>query len=106
MPRIAGSLRRTRAVAAVHATVRPRMMVLMAAVAAGIGCSGTGLPSPNADLNTGQALMDLNESIVQLREDNALIQAQVDSLRDVLARQDTVLRQIALQVGISVPPPR
>jgi hypothetical protein len=66
---------------------------------------GMGLPSPGSELNTGQALLELNEAMVQLREDNAVIQAQVDSLREVVARQDTTLRVLAAQSGVPVPPP-
>lgn len=77
--------------------------MVVAALVIAAGCSGTGLPSPGSELNTGNALIDLNESIVTLREDDANIQAQVDSLREVVARQDTLLRQIALQVGVPIP---
>ena len=78
---------------------------LLTAVVAVSACSGTGLPSPRGDLATGQAMLDLNESLVQLREENAMMQAQVDSLRSVVARQDTLIRQVAAQAGVVVPPP-
>lgn len=67
-----------------------------------LACSG--LPSPQSDLSTGQAMLDLNQSIVDLREDNAMMQAQIDSLRDVVARQDTMIRQMAAQAGVPIPP--
>jgi len=71
-----------------------------------LACSGPGLPSPGSELNTGQAILDLNEAFVTLREENAMMQAQIDSIRDVVVRQDTVIRQLALQAGVPVPPPR
>jgi hypothetical protein len=43
--------------------------------------------------------------LVQLRADNALLQAQIDSLRGVVAYQDTLVRQLAASAGLSVRPP-
>lgn len=80
-----------------------RLLAGAAALLAVVACSGTGFPSPQGELAQGQAMLDLNEAIIQLREDNAMIQAQVDSLRDVVARQDSVLRQLAVQAGIPIP---
>jgi hypothetical protein len=53
-------------------------------------------------MNTGQALLDLGGQLAQLREDNALLQNQIDSLRGALAYQDTVVRQLAAGAGISM----
>jgi hypothetical protein len=85
--------------------VKGRWLVTVLVVCASVAC-GTGLPSPQSEMATGQAMLDLNQQIVDLSETNAMMQAQVDSLRDVVARQDTVLRLIAAQVGVSVPPPQ
>jgi hypothetical protein len=43
--------------------------------------------------------------MVQFREDNALLQAQIDSLRGALAYQDTILRQVAAGAGIQMRAP-
>jgi len=37
---------------------------------------------------------------VSVREETALLQAQVDSLREQVARQDTVLRRLSSMAGI------
>jgi hypothetical protein len=83
-----------------------RMSLMAVGLLAVAGCDGSGLPSPRAELAAGQAMLDLNESIIQLREENAMVQAQVDSLAEVVARQDSLLRQVAAQSGIPLPPPR
>ena len=46
--------------------------------------------------------MDLGSLVFQLREENALLQTQTDSLRGAIAYQDTILRQIALTSGVSM----
>ncbi len=66
---------------------------------------GTSVPTPTSDLTSGQALVDLNAQLAQFREDNALLQAQIDSLRGAVAYQDTILRQVAAGAGISMRPP-
>jgi hypothetical protein len=86
-----------------------RRAVAALTVAAGLavtacGDGGGGLPSPRGDISTGQALLDIGDLVVQLREENAGLQAQIDSLRDVVVRQDTILRRLALQAGMPVPP--
>lgn len=69
------------------------------------GCSaGSGLPSTGTDVTSGQAMLDLSQNLVQLREDDALLQAQVDSLRGIVAYQDTVLRQLAGMAGVPMRP--
>lgn len=76
--------------------------VLLAVAAA--ACDGS-IPTPSNDLTTGQAFIDLNAQLVQFREDNALLQQQIDSLRNVTAYQDTIVRQLAAAAGISMRPP-
>lgn len=77
-------------------------------VAFGVGplvACETAIPTPTSDLTSGQALVDLNAQLAQFREDNALLQAQIDSLRGALAYQDTILRQVAAGAGIPMRPP-
>jgi hypothetical protein len=49
--------------------------------------------------------MDLGAAVSQLREDNALLQAQIDSLREVTAYQDTIVRQLANLANVAIRPP-
>lgn len=66
--------------------------------------SCTGVPSTAASISTSEALMDLGTAVSQLREDNALLQAQIDSLREVTAYQDTIVRQLANLANVAVRP--
>jgi hypothetical protein len=43
---------------------------------------------------------ELNNS----RQETAVMHEQIDSLRIMVARQDTLLRQLAGMAGVSVPP--
>lgn len=84
-----------------------RLLSLQTIATAGFflsSCSGS-IPNPNADISSGQALIDIGTSIVQLREDNAMLQAQIDSLRFAMAYQDTIIRQLATLSNVSVRPP-
>lgn len=57
----------------------------------------------NAQQNTAQALVDLGDQLNVMQQDNAVLQQQVDSLATVVARQDTLLRQLAGMAGVPVP---
>lgn len=73
-----------------------------------LAAAGTTLASCNpvaqGDVPTGQALIELGDALNGVREENALLQAQVDSLRNVVARQDTLLRRLAGAAGMPVAP--
>ena len=69
-------------------------------VLAGAACA----PDTTAGINTAQALVELGDALNAVREEQSILQTQVDSLREVVARQDTVLRQIANVAGVPVPP--
>ncbi len=73
----------------------------VAVLMAGAGC--TQLTNPGADVELQQSLYDLQDLLVQMREETALLQSQVDSLSFVVARQDTSLRRIANLIGAPVP---
>lgn len=80
-----------------------RLRVLLGTAFASIvaGCQ-VSVPSASANLNTAQAVLDLGEGLTSIREENAMLQAQIDSLRVVVAYQDTVLRQLALVSGVGM----
>ncbi|MBL0169588.1 MAG: hypothetical protein IPP90_02505 [Gemmatimonadaceae bacterium] len=84
-----------------------RLVALQTIAITGIlvtSCS-IGIPTTSAGLNSGQAIMDLESAVLQLREDNALLQAQIDSLGAVTAYQDTILRQLATLSNVTMRPP-
>ena len=63
-----------------------------------------GLPSGGGDMSTSQAVIDIGNMVVQLREENADLQAQIDSLRSAAAYQDSIVRQLAAVAGVAVRP--
>ncbi len=84
-----------------------RLLTLQTIAAIGFfltSCS-LSIPAPTAGVSSAQAIMDLESAVLQMREDNSLLQAQIDSLRDVTAYQDTILRQLAALSNLSMRPP-
>ncbi len=77
-------------------------LLLVLLVVAPAACSR--LPSASANMATGEALNDLSTVISQLREENAQLQAQIDSLGGAVAYQDSVLRQLAVTSGVPMRP--
>jgi hypothetical protein len=76
-------------------------------VAAGLLLTGAlsgCLRNPAADAATAQALTEIADQLGALQQYNAELQGQVDSLRLVVARQDTVLRRLANLAGVPVSP--
>ena len=84
-----------------------RLLLLQTIATAGFfiaSCSGS-LPNPTRDISSAEALLELGNAVAQLREDNALLQAQIDSLRESMAYQDTIIRQLAVLSNVSMRPP-
>jgi hypothetical protein len=49
---------------------------------------------PRAEANIAEAMIQVGTEMSALRQDYAVLQGQVDSLRGVVARQDTVLARL------------
>ncbi len=77
--------------------------LLMAAVALSFTTGCKQITNPNAEVELQQSLYDLQDLLVQMREETSLLQSQVDSLQFVVARQDTALRRIANLMGAPLP---
>ena len=60
----------------------------------------SGCPARRADVAISEQIIQLGDGLNDLRQDNAVLQQQVDSLRLVIARQDTVVRQLANLAGM------
>jgi hypothetical protein len=65
--------------------------------------SACGGPVITGETTLAETLIDMSDALVAVRQETALLQAQVDSLREQMARQDTVVRRLAAMVGISGP---
>ena len=57
-------------------------------------------PASRADVAISEQIIQLGDGLNDLRQDNAVLQQQVDSLSLVVARQDTIIRQLANLAGI------
>jgi hypothetical protein len=57
-------------------------------------------PASRADIAMSEQIIQLGDGLNDLRQENAVLQQQVDSLSVVVAKQDTVLRQLANLAGI------
>ena len=75
---------------------------------AGAGCVASALTgclrNPAADAATAQAITQISDQLGAMQQDNAELQAQVDSLRTLVARQDTVVRRLANLAGVPMAP--
>lgn len=59
---------------------------------------------PRAEANIAQAMVDVGTQISAMQQDQALLQQQVDSLRGVVARQDTIIGRLASLAGLPITP--
>ena len=65
-----------------------------------LGCAAC--PTSRADVAMSEQIIQLGDGLNDLRQDYAALQQQVDSLRLVAARQDTVIRQLANLAGVAI----
>ena len=69
--------------------------------------SATALTScrdPRAEANIAQAMVDVGTQMTAMQQDYAMLQGQVDSLRAVVAHQDTILSRLASMAGLPTQP--
>jgi len=59
---------------------------------------------PRAEANIAEAMIQVGTEMSALRQDMAGLQNQVDSLRSVIARQDTIISRLAAAANVPVPP--
>jgi hypothetical protein len=71
-----------------------RFLIVAAAAISFVGCT-----NPRAEAATAQALNDAANEIGGLKNDVAQLQTDLDSLRSVVARQDSVLTRIVAASG-------
>jgi len=86
-------------------TVRRRAAVaplVAASLLLAVGCIGR--PGQPGDLSQGELLLELSDTINELRSHDALLQEELDSLRAVVARQDSTIARIAAASGVPLTP--
>ena len=60
--------------------------------------------NPQADAAIAEQMRDLADELNNAHQETAMMHDQIDSLRIVVARQDTLLRQLAGMANVPVPP--
>ena len=70
-----------------------------AAFAALLALAACGVSPAPPDVSTGEMFVEFSDALNGIRQENALMQAQLDSLREVVARQDTLIRRIGAATG-------
>ena len=74
------------------------MRHLACALALMLACAAC--PATRADVAISEQIIQLGDGLNDLRQENAVLQQQVDSLRLVVAKQDSVVRQLANLAGV------
>lgn len=59
--------------------------------------------NPTADADLAQQLQEMGDAISETRGEAAMLRSELDSLRGVISRQDTVLRQLSSMAGVQYP---
>lgn len=61
-----------------------------------------GCRDPRAEANIAQAMMEVGTTLALLQQDYSILQNEVDSLRQVVARQDTIVSRLASLAGLPI----
>ena len=73
------------------------------AVVASLACLAS-CRNPAADANMAEQMRQVGDELNAARQQAATMQDQIDSLRVTVAKQDTLLRQLAGMANVPVPP--
>jgi hypothetical protein len=75
-----------------------RLFLFLAVAVLGL----TSCRDPRVEANVAQAMIQVGTEISGLQQDYAVLQSQVDSLRGVVARQDTLISRLAALANMPV----
>jgi hypothetical protein len=64
----------------------------------------SGCRDPRAEANIAQAMIDVGTQLSAMQQDYSLLQSELDSLRGVVARQDTIIGRLATLAGLPIGP--
>lgn len=67
-----------------------------------LALAGTACRDPRAEANIAQAMTEVGTTLSLMQQDYTELQDRVDSLRHVVAKQDTIIRQLAALSGVPV----
>jgi hypothetical protein len=63
-----------------------------------------GCRDPRAEANIAQAMMEVGNTLSEMRQDFAMLQSTVDSLRDIVAKQDSMIGRLSSHTGLPYTP--
>lgn len=66
----------------------------------------TSCQSPRAQANMAEAVMDMGTAVQNMQQDLQDASERIDSLRGVVAYQDTLIERLATLTHVPWPPPR
>jgi hypothetical protein len=75
-----------------------RRLALAAILLSALSCR-----DPRAEANIAQAMMDVGTSLSQINQDIGELHFKLDSLREVVAKQDTLIVRLANLAGMPIP---
>ena len=73
---------------------------LLAIVTAAAGC----LPATERDFQMAQTVTEMSDAVNEIRQMSYELQDRVDSLTTIVAKRDTLIRQLANLAGVPIPP--
>lgn len=62
------------------------------------------LPATERDFQVAQTIQEMSDAVNEIRQLSYELQDRVDSLTMVVAKRDTVVRQLANLAGVPIPP--
>lgn len=78
----------------------PKRSVLLAFAIVASGC----LPATERDFQMAQTVTEMSDAVNEIRQMSYELQDRVDSLTTIIAKRDTVIRQLANLAGVQMPP--
>jgi hypothetical protein len=79
------------------------MLKRFAPLALLMGASGC-LPATERDFQMAQTVNEMADAVNEIRQLSYELQDRVDSLATVVAKRDSVVRQLANLAGVTIPP--
>ena len=76
-----------------------RRILIVIVAASSLSCR-----DPRAEANIAQAMMEVGTTLTEIRQDLGELHNTQDSLRTVIAKQDTIIRNLANLAGLPIPP--
>lgn len=72
-----------------------RILLCLAVILAGNSCT-----NPRVMANMGQAIQDIGSEMSAQRQDMAILQEQIDSLKQAMAKQDSTIKRLLNVTGL------